>query len=169
MLSSTLLNPLALIFAAAASSGSLCLASPVWPRFAVSNTHLEVLALRASTGLNPAAVRDVTCIDHNLNIVFHDENAAELSICGGISGPQATRCEGAPGRTVGRHGTAQFALRPEAEGAAITISKARWEQCVRAARAVCPTGSMRGTCLGGASRGDVAFTLDAPERGDWEL
>ncbi|KAI1487762.1 hypothetical protein F5X96DRAFT_648512 [Biscogniauxia mediterranea] len=159
MFSSTLLSSLTLLLV---SSASLTLASPVWPRFTVSHTHLEVLALRAATSLNPAAVRDVTCIDHSRNIVFHDENAAELSICGGIEGPAAKRCEGAPERTSGSHGTAEFVLRPEVPGATINVSKSRWEQCVRAARAVCPTGSMRGTCLGGASRGDLTFVLDAP-------
>ncbi|KAI5923701.1 hypothetical protein F4810DRAFT_203432 [Camillea tinctor] len=168
MFASTLLSSLALLLA---GSSSLIQASPVWPRFTVSNTHLEVLALRAAIGLNPAAVRDVTCMDHSLNIVFHDENAAELSICGGISGPAAKRCEGSPERTTARHGTAEFVLRPEIPGATINVSKTRWEQCVRAARAVCPTGSMRGTCLSGASKGDLAFVLDAPGAtgGDEEL
>jgi hypothetical protein len=64
--------------------------------------------------------------------------------------------------TTGQSGTAQFVLSAVEKGATITISKARWEACVRAARAVCPTGSMKATCVGGASSGDVVFTLDHP-------
>jgi hypothetical protein len=94
-------------------------------------------------------------------IVFHDENVAELSICGGISGP-ITRCAGYPSMTMGQSGSAQFRLNAVEPGAKIDLSKNRWEQCVRAARAVCPTGSLKGTCLGGATSGDVIFTLDSP-------
>ncbi|KAI1266004.1 hypothetical protein F5Y18DRAFT_34637 [Xylariaceae sp. FL1019] len=136
-------------------------ASPVWPRYTVSNDHFEVLAMRASTEVNPAAVDDVTCIDPNVNIAFHDQNVAELAICGGIAG-SITKCGGTPESTDGTSGTAQFTLNAVTDGATINISKGRWEQCVRAARAVCPTGSMTGTCAGGASRGDVEFTLDNP-------
>lgn len=32
---------------------------------------------------------------------------------------------------------------------------------MRAARAVCPTGEFSSTCVGGASTGNVAFTLTA--------
>ncbi|KAL7628872.1 hypothetical protein AAE478_000387 [Parahypoxylon ruwenzoriense] len=149
-------------------SASLSLATPVWPHYSVENEHLEVLALRASMPVNPAAVSDVTCVDRNVKIVFHDQNAAELAICGGISGP-ATKCTGAPETTVGRSGSAQFTLRARAPGAAINISKNRWEQCVRAARAVCPTGSMKGTCSGGATSGDVLFSLDLPSSSSAEL
>ena len=95
--------------------------------------------------------------------MFHDQNIAELAICGGISG-EATRCEGAPARTAGESRSARFALRATEEdaGATINITKARWEKCIRAARAVCPTGSMRATCVGGASKGGVHFVLDSP-------
>ncbi len=93
--------------------------------------------------------------------MFHDQNIAELAICDGISG-STTRCEGQPGRTVGESRSARFALKAEVEGATINISKAQWEQCIRAARAVCPTGSMKATCVGGASKGDVSFVLDMP-------
>ncbi|KAI0154749.1 hypothetical protein GGR57DRAFT_464922 [Xylariaceae sp. FL1272] len=136
-------------------------ASPVWPRYTVSNDHFEVLAMRASTEINPAAVDEVTCIDPNVNIAFHDQNVAELAICGGIAG-SITKCGGAPESTDGTSGTAQFNLNAVTDGATINISKGRWEQCVRAARAICPTGSMNGTCAGGASSGDVLFTLDNP-------
>lgn len=94
-------------------------------------------------------------------IVFHDENVAELAICGGIAG-SITKCGGAPTSTTGESGTAKFSLSAVEQGATINISKGRWEQCVRAARAVCPTGSLNATCAGGASAGDVSFTLDNP-------
>ena len=94
-------------------------------------------------------------------IVFHDQNVAELGICGGIAG-SITKCNGAPESTIGQSGSAKFTLTTATNGATINISKGRWEQCVRAARAICPTGSMTGTCSGGASSGDVNFTLDWP-------
>ncbi|KAI1436696.1 hypothetical protein GGR50DRAFT_184714 [Xylaria sp. CBS 124048] len=142
--------------------GAACsFASPVWPRYTVENEHFEVLALRATTQLNPSAVSGVTCLDRNLNVVFHDQNVAELGICGGIAG-SITKCRGAPKSTVGQSGSAKFTLKPAREGATIHITKGHWEQCVRAARAICPTGSMNGTCSGGASFGDINFTLDSP-------
>jgi ferredoxin len=70
-----------------------------------------------------------------------------------------TRCRGAPTETFGQSGTARFTLRAMEPGATINISKEQWVQCVRAARDSCPTGSMSGTCRGGASRGNVGFTL----------
>ncbi|RWA07450.1 hypothetical protein EKO27_g7650 [Xylaria grammica] len=143
------------------TSATFSLASPVWPRYTVDNEHFEVLALRATTQVNPAAVNDVTCIDPKLNIVFHDQNVAELGICGGIAG-SVTKCSGAPESTVGQSGSAKFTLTTATKGATINITKGRWEQCVRAARAICPTGSMSGTCSGGASSGDVDFTLESP-------
>lgn len=88
----------------------------------------------------------------------HDQNVAELSICGGIAG-SIQKCGGSPVSTTGQSGTARFTLEAATSGATINISKSRWEQCVRAAQAVCPTGSMSGTCAGGASTGDVVFTL----------
>ncbi|KAH9909043.1 hypothetical protein F4778DRAFT_210379 [Xylariomycetidae sp. FL2044] len=140
---------------------SLSRASPVWPRYTVSNEHLEVRSMRATMEMNPAAVTDVTCIDHSLKIVFHDENVAELGICGGIAGA-GTRCEGNPETTEGQSASARFTLTAANPGSTINISKTRWDQCVRAARAICPTGSMSGTCLGGATSGDVNFVLDSP-------
>ncbi|KAI1381719.1 hypothetical protein F4677DRAFT_439535 [Hypoxylon crocopeplum] len=143
------------------ASAGLSSATPMWPHYSIENEHLEVLALRASTAVNPAAVSGVTCIDRNVNIVFHDQNVAELAICGGIAG-SITKCGGSPQSTVGKSASAEFTLNAATPGATINISKGRWEQCVRAARAICPTGSMKGTCAGGASTGDVDFTLDSP-------
>ncbi|KAI1408827.1 hypothetical protein F5Y13DRAFT_98483 [Hypoxylon sp. FL1857] len=143
------------------ATASLSFASPVWPHYSVDNEHLEVLAMRASTSVNPAAVSGVTCIDRNVNVVFHDQNVAELAICGGIAG-SVQKCGGSPQSTVGKSGSAQFTLKAATAGATINISKGRWEQCIRAARAICPTGSMSGTCAGGASSGDVNFTLGNP-------
>ncbi|KAI5866957.1 hypothetical protein GGS23DRAFT_615592 [Durotheca rogersii] len=158
MLFSTALNTFLI------AGASLTLATPVWPHYSVENEHLEVLAMRKSMAVSPSAAFDVECLDRNARIVFHDQNAAELAICGGIGG-SATKCAGAPETTVGRSGSAQFTLRATAPGATINVSKLRWEQCVRAARGVCPTGSMRATCRGGATSGDVAFTLDLPSAG----
>ncbi|EON97986.1 hypothetical protein UCRPA7_6591 [Phaeoacremonium minimum UCRPA7] len=132
-----------------------------FPRVYVPQQHFEVLQMRASTSVNPDAVTGVTCQDRSQNIVFHDQNVAELGICGGIAGA-ITKCGGAPTSTVGQSGTAKFSLNAVDSGATINISKGRWEQCIRAARAVCPTGSMSGTCVGGASTGNVAFTLANP-------
>lgn len=100
----------------------------------------------------------LTSTDQHRHIIFHEENAAQLAICGGIAGA-ASRCGGSPATTVGRKGTAVFTLAAVSRGATIDISKVRWEECVHAARAVCPTGSLSAMCLGGATSGDVAFTL----------
>ncbi|KAK0731583.1 hypothetical protein B0H67DRAFT_565256 [Lasiosphaeris hirsuta] len=142
---------------------TLCLAAPyhMQQRVIVPYSHYEVLKMRASTSVNPRAITDTTCIDPKAHIVFHDQNVAELAICGGIAGA-ITKCSGPPvSATVGRSGSALFSLMTLQEGATITLSKQRWEQCVRAARAVCPTGSLAATCRGGASSGDVAFSLTA--------
>jgi hypothetical protein len=95
------------------------------------------------------------------NIDFHDFNVAQLGICGGIAG-SIQKCGGNPSTTIGQSGTAKFSLRTTSPGATINISKGRWEQCVKAARVTCPTGAMSATCEGGASVGDVAFTLASP-------
>lgn len=71
----------------------------------------------------------------NSNIVAHDQNVAELGICGGIAGT-IEKCGGNPTSTVGSSGTAKFSLTPTDQGATINVSKGRWEGCVRAARAV---------------------------------
>ncbi|KAK7745499.1 hypothetical protein SLS53_002997 [Cytospora paraplurivora] len=126
--------------------------------WSVPPEHLEILALRRAIPLNPDAVSDVHCQDRQAHIIFHEENAAQLAICGGIAGA-TSHCGGSPATTVGRKGTAVFNLAAVSRGATIDISKVRWEECVHAARAVCPTGSLSATCLGGATYGDVAFTL----------
>ncbi|KAI1846749.1 hypothetical protein JX265_008947 [Neoarthrinium moseri] len=156
MLPTSLLR--AFLLAATATLGT---ARPSWPHFTVGQEHVEVLSMRAAMPLNPAAVYDVTCVDASLRIVFHDENVAQLSICGGISGSN-TRCAGGPQSTEAQSASAKFTLAPVTPGAVLNISKVRWEQCVRAARAICPTGSMAGTCRGGASNGDVKFSLEKP-------
>jgi hypothetical protein len=127
--------------------------------------------------VDPAAVSGTTCLDPNASgsqpvelltftnisssvIDFHDQNVAELSICGGISGT-IEFCGGDPTFTSGSSGTALFNLSATDPGATINISKGRWEGCVRAAQATCPTGSFNSTCIGGASTGNVAFSLSA--------
>lgn len=106
-----------------------------------------------------------TCPRH---IVFHDQNAAQLAICDGLAGPQRTRCRTAESTTIGERGSAKFTLTAASGGSAhIRLSKTRWEECVRAARDKCPTGSLSGTCLGGELRGgggDVLFTLESTMR-----
>ncbi|CRK36260.1 hypothetical protein BN1723_018609, partial [Verticillium longisporum] len=70
-------------------------------------------------------------------------SVAELNICeGGIAG-DVKSCRGSPVETMGVAGSARFSLKVMAEGATINVAKKRWEACVRAARAVCPTGSFR--------------------------
>ena len=86
---------------------------------------------------------------------------AELAICGGIAG-SIEKCGGSPASTTGVSGTAKFVLRATDAGATINVSKGRWEGCVRAARAVCPTGAFTSTCIGGATSGNIAFTLSNP-------
>ncbi|WQF78068.1 hypothetical protein CDEST_03082 [Colletotrichum destructivum] len=155
MLVQTFLVLLAATTALAAPAGR----NHKWPRFTVPQQHFEVLSMRSQEPVNPAAMLEATCIDRNAHIVFHDQNAAELAICGGISGDVAA-CRGGPATTVGQAGSARFTLRPTVAGASLTIAKARWEQCVRAARDKCPTGSVRAVCAGGATAGDVEFTLE---------
>ncbi|KAK5663392.1 hypothetical protein OQA88_3820 [Cercophora sp. LCS_1] len=146
------------------SLATLSLAAPssqeyhMFPRVRVPQSHFEVLKMRQNVLLNPRAVTDVECIDRTAHIVFHDQNDAELSICGGIA-ESVTKCHGSPTETIGKSGSALFTLKPINQGATINIDKRRWEQCVRAARAVCPTGSFSARCIGGASSGDVGFKL----------
>ncbi|KAF3762447.1 hypothetical protein M406DRAFT_45958, partial [Cryphonectria parasitica EP155] len=123
--------------------------------------HFEVLSLRHTIPLNPDAVGEVTCWDPEAHIVYHDQNAAQLAICDGISGPAHTRCRASSPVTVGKRGSAQFTLTTLRPGTTIDISKVRWEECVRAARDKCPTGSLSGVCLGGASWGDIGFVLES--------
>ncbi|KAJ1323492.1 hypothetical protein MN608_11647 [Microdochium nivale] len=119
-----------------------------------------VPALANPIGPRQAAL-STTCLDASQKITFHDENVAQLQICGGIAGT-ITKCGGAPTSTVGQSGTAKFSLKPLTAGATLNISKGRWERCIKAARKVCPTGSLTTTCPGGASSGDTAFTLANP-------
>ncbi|KAM7224233.1 hypothetical protein V8F06_000014 [Rhypophila decipiens] len=158
MLSSTLL------LQAVVGLAGLGVAAPYYhmqPRVVVPQTYYEVINARVSSIIDKTAVTDVKCIDSKANIVFHDMNAAILSICGGIAG-DITHCRGRPEETTGKVGSALFKLKAENPGAKINISKGHWEQCQRAARDACPTGSMSGTCIGGATSGNVAFTLTNP-------
>ncbi|KAH9218929.1 hypothetical protein DL95DRAFT_384755 [Leptodontidium sp. 2 PMI_412] len=149
-------NILALVLAVS----SACVTAAPFASVGISHEHLEVLQMRASTSVNPNAVLDTKCIDTSANIVFHDANVALLGICGGIAGA-ITKCGGAPSSTTGSSGTALFKLNAVDSGATINVSKGRWEGCVRAARAVCPTGTFSSTCVGGATTGNVAFSLSA--------
>ncbi|KUI53902.1 hypothetical protein VP1G_01507 [Cytospora mali] len=141
----------------AVAGASVTVAAP--SSWSVPQEHLEILALRRTIPLNPDAVSDVHCQDRQARIIFHEENAAQLAICGGIAG-STDHCGGSLTTTVGRKGSAKFHLAAVDKGATIDITKTRWEECVHAARAVCPTGSLSATCLGGATSGDVAFTLE---------
>ncbi|KAK3329618.1 hypothetical protein B0H66DRAFT_32258 [Apodospora peruviana] len=159
MLSSTVLPATAALSLLAGVS----LAAPyhMQSRVIVPQTHYEVINARFSMPIDPSAVVDVKCLDPKANIVFHDMTAAILSICGGIAG-DITKCQGRPEKTRGQSGSALFKLNAVSTGAKITISKGQWERCQRAARDACPTGSMSGTCVGGATSGNVAFTLTNP-------
>ncbi|ROV99890.1 hypothetical protein VMCG_06266 [Cytospora schulzeri] len=140
-------------------AGASTVSAAPFSRWSVPQEHLEILALRRAVPLNPDAVSDVHCQDRQAHIIFHEENAAQLAICGGISGT-TDHCGGSRATTVGRKGSARFTLRAVNAGATIDVSKVRWEECVHAARAVCPTGSLSAVCLGGATSGDVAFSLE---------
>ncbi|GJC83994.1 hypothetical protein ColTof4_07895 [Colletotrichum tofieldiae] len=164
----TLIQTFVLLLTATAALAAPAGRHHKWPRFTVPQQHFEVLSMRSQEPVNPAAMLEATCIDRNAHIVFHDQNAAELAICGGISGDVAA-CQGSPATTVGRAGSARFALKTTVEGASINIAKAKWEQCVRAARDKCPTGSVRAVCAGGATSGDVEFTLDNSQSPSGEL
>ncbi|KAK1754874.1 hypothetical protein QBC47DRAFT_203032 [Echria macrotheca] len=160
-------NPLLLLFLALFTSMMIIpptLAAPyhTFPRVRVPQSHYEVLKMRQKTLLNPNAVTDIHCIDRTAHIVFHDQNVAELSICGGMAGSSNTPCAGSPATTEGKSGSALFTLTALEGGAGIVLTKEAWEACVRAARAACPTGSLSAVCVGGASRGgDVGFSLTA--------
>lgn len=112
-----------------------------------------------STRRNPKSARNFK-LNCSRSLVSHDINVAVLSICGGIAGT-IEKCGGAPTSTTGASGTAKFTLTATVAGATINISKGRWEQCVRAAQAVCGNSPFTSTCIGGASTGNVAFTLAA--------
>ncbi|CAN8098928.1 unnamed protein product [Discula destructiva] len=129
--------------------------------WSVSQEHFEVLTLRQATPLNLDAVIDVECLDPEAHIVFHEQNTAQLAICNGISGAGNTRCPGASRVTEGVRGSANFTLTAQNPTAKINLSKVRWEECVRAARSICPTGNLSGTCRRAATSGDVDFRLES--------
>lgn len=129
--------------------------------WSVPQEHFEVLSLRHAIPFNADAVTDVQCGNTDAHIVFHEQNAAQLAICNGISGADNTKCRGSSTMTTGTRGSAKFTLTALTPGAKINISKVRWEECVRAARFKCPTGSLSGTCLGGATSGNVGFKLES--------
>ncbi|KAK6382102.1 hypothetical protein LTS17_003987 [Exophiala oligosperma] len=148
------------------STGS---SSPIWPNAAVPgdahptvassvfhNRNAEPYVVQprspASTSVDPNDVTGTTCDDPTVSLVSHDTNVAVLSICGGIAG-SIQKCEGNPATTVGASGTSKFTLTPVTQGATLNVSKGRWERCVRAAQAVCPTGTFTSTCKGGVSEG----------------
>ncbi|KAK5990925.1 hypothetical protein PT974_09200 [Cladobotryum mycophilum] len=141
---------------------------PVMPRIPSFSKHIEVLRARSLSNVDAGAVIEATCLDPTQEIILHDETAAQLSICGSLAG-SIQQCEGSPTETLGEHGTARFALSAVEEGATINLSKNQWIQCVHAARAVCPKGSLSAVCAGGASSGNVAFTLTNPLEGVGEL
>ncbi|KAI1003793.1 hypothetical protein K3495_g4415 [Podosphaera aphanis] len=122
-----------------------------------------ILHARASTSVDPNDVKDTKCIDEQAEIDTHDMNVAQLAICGSIAGA-IQKCQGSPKSSEGTSGTASFKLEPAIEGETIKISKGRWERCIRAARATCPTGTFSSTCIGGATNGDINFSLSAVKK-----
>ncbi|KIW15404.1 hypothetical protein PV08_05450 [Exophiala spinifera] len=157
------------------SSGS---SSPLWPNAAVPadahptipssvySSNAEPYAVQprspASTSVDPNDVTGTTCDDPTVSLNSHDTNVAVLSICGGIAG-SIQKCGGNPQTTVGASGTSKFTLTPVTQGATLNVSKGRWERCVRAAQAVCPTGTFTSTCIGGYAvsvAGNVPAILD---------
>jgi len=137
------------------SSGTLS-ATPTDPRSPPNRVRTRS---PENTSVNPAAVSGTLCTDPSVSLVTHDTNVALLAICGGIAGT-IEFCGGDPTTTIGASGTSKFSLTAinAAEGATINVSKGRWEGCVRAARATCPTGTFSSTCVGGTSDG-TGFTF----------
>ncbi|KAK4105291.1 hypothetical protein N658DRAFT_462394 [Parathielavia hyrcaniae] len=154
---------------------TLALAAPPQPwyekyhqrRVTVPQSYYEAVSLRRQTPIRPNAVRDVKCLDPSSHFVLHEEYAASLAICGGGlsgSGPAAKKCgrgAAAAAEAEGRSGRARFALRAleRDAGAGIDLSREAWTRCVAAARAACPVGSFEAVCVGGATTGDVGFSL----------
>ncbi|KAF2654743.1 hypothetical protein K491DRAFT_600279 [Lophiostoma macrostomum CBS 122681] len=103
-------------------------------------------------------VTGTQCTDTSIAFNTHDTNVAILGICGGIAGT-IQKCGGSPSSTTGQSGTSLFTLNALTAGSTINISKGRWERCVKAAQLTCPTGSFTSTCIGGATVGDVGFSL----------
>ncbi|KAH6997808.1 hypothetical protein BKA56DRAFT_607399 [Ilyonectria sp. MPI-CAGE-AT-0026] len=152
--------------ATAAPQGTIFLDRvPLMPRIPSMAKHHEVLRARATMEVDHSVLVKAICLDSSQEIILHDETVAQLSICGGMAG-SINRCNGAPAATVGEAGSALFAVTADDAGASIIISKERWMRCVQAARDQCPTGSLSATCVGGASTGDVSFTLEMPQNQD---
>ena len=145
---------------------SLLALSALWvlpyTTFALPPRLPSPLAVRGDAPVDPTAVTGTTCVDHNVALVSHDTNVAILSICGGIAGT-IEFCGGNPSTTVGASGTSKFTLTVQNAGATINVSKGRWEHCVAAAQATCPTGTFSSTCVGGTTDGDFNFVLSANE------
>ncbi|KAK0729187.1 hypothetical protein B0T21DRAFT_385289 [Apiosordaria backusii] len=132
--------------------------SQVARRAIVPQSYYEVLHLRRSQYplANPRTiVKDVVCLDRRAHIVAHDEAAASLQICNGSISGAGGKCQGSVKETSARMGTAVFTLRSLNPKQTINVSKERWQQCAWAAREACPTGSLSGVCLGGATRGGM--------------
>ncbi|KAI1617705.1 hypothetical protein EDD36DRAFT_9350 [Exophiala viscosa] len=156
------------------STNALCLTLFLFATATLSSPLLTTNTLRdrstpvkarspANTSVNPQAVTGTTCDDPSVALVSHDTNVAILSICGGIAGA-IEFCGGDPATTVGASGTAKFTLTASNAdaGATINVSKGRWEGCVRAAQATCPTGTFTSICVGGTSDGaGFEFVLSA--------
>ncbi|TDL22826.1 hypothetical protein BD410DRAFT_788166 [Rickenella mellea] len=118
------------------------------------------LVARGNAAVNPNAVTGTTCTAKGTKLDDHSINVALLSICGSIAGT-IEKCEGNPTSTTGASGDAKFSIQPQTAGATINVSKGRWEGCVRAARATCGDSPFTTTCIGGASKGNLAVTLAA--------
>ncbi|KAF7545381.1 hypothetical protein G7Z17_g9201 [Cylindrodendrum hubeiense] len=155
----------AVLVAAGVVQGMVLDKVPLMPRIPSVAKHHEVLRARATMEADHSVLVKTTCLDSSQGIILHDETVAQLSICGGMPG-SIDRCNGAPAVTTGSAGSALFTLSADDAGASITISKEQWIRCVQAARDQCPTGSLSATCVGGASTGDVSFTLENPRNQD---
>ncbi|OCL09651.1 hypothetical protein AOQ84DRAFT_388028 [Glonium stellatum] len=138
----------------AAIATNIALAAPVVTKD-ISETLLIPRGNQVVTG---DEVTGTTCIDTAAVLDSHSTNVAILSICGGIAG-SIQECGGNPTSTTGASGTSLFTLNATTSGATINISKGRWERCVKAAQLTCPTGTFSSTCTGGATAGNVAFSL----------
>ncbi|KAF2639001.1 hypothetical protein P280DRAFT_365009, partial [Massarina eburnea CBS 473.64] len=114
----------------------------------------------ADQQVSGSEVTGTTCTDTSVAFNTHDTNVAILGICGGIAG-SIQKCGGSPTSTTGQSGTSKFTLDATDAGSTINISKGRWERCVKAAQITCPKGAFDSTCVGGATTGDVKFSLAA--------
>lgn len=120
---------------------------------------------RKASVLPPSRPLSLVGIEWLINcrhIVAHDEAAASLQICNGsIAGTgRGQYCQGGLKATEAKVGTAVFRLKSVNERQSINVSRERWQMCVQAAREACPTGGLRGVCLGAARwGGSVGFEL----------